>query len=121
MAALKRAVPKPHARERRTNEWISEDRWRLINEKLSARQGTRVQARIWRLSQAIATSIKGYRKRRLETAGEEVETLLGADPPNPRESWRRLKWWYKSAVNRAPPPARSTLERITAERVDLYS
>ena len=24
-------------------------------------------------------------------------------------------------VNRVPPPARATLERITAERVDLYS
>ena len=33
---------------------------------------------------------------------------------------RRLKRWYKAAVNRAPPPARAMLERITAKRVDLY-
>ena len=58
---------------------------------------------------------------RVEIAGEEVETLLGADPPNLKEAWGRLKGWYKAAVNRAPPPARATLERITAERVDLYS
>ena len=32
-----------------------------------------------------------------------------------------MKGWYKDAVNRAPPPARATLERITAERVELYS
>ena len=32
-----------------------------------------------------------------------------------------MKGWYKAAVNRAPPPARATLERITAERVELYS
>ena len=38
-----------------------------------------------------------------------------------KEAWRRLKGWYKAAVNRAPPPSRATLERITAERVDLYS
>ena len=50
-----------------------------------------------------------------------METLLGEEPPNQREEWRRLKGWYKAAVNRAPPPARATLERITAERVDLYS
>ena len=50
-----------------------------------------------------------------------METLLGADLPNPKEAWRRLKGWYKDAVNRAPPPARATLERITAERFDLYS
>ena len=32
-----------------------------------------------------------------------------------------MKGWHKAAVNRAPPPARATLERITAERVELYS
>ena len=56
----------------------------------------------------------------MEAAGQEVETLLGEDPPDPKEACIRLKGWYKSAVNRAPPPARATLERITAERVDLY-
>ena len=60
-------------------------------------------------------------KQRVETAGQDVETLLGEDPPNPKEAWRRIKGWYKAAVNRAPPPAQAMLERITAERVDLYS
>ena len=45
-----------------------------------------MQARIWRLSRAIAESLKKDRKMRVETAGEEVETLLGADPPNPKEA-----------------------------------
>ena len=80
-----------------------------------------MKARIRRLSQEIAASLKGDRKRRVEIAGEEVETLLGADPSNPKEAWRRLKGWYKAAVNRAPPPARATFERITAEQVNLYS
>ena len=80
-----------------------------------------MQARIRRLNQAIAAGLKGDRKRRVEIAGEEVETLIWADPPNPKESWRRLKGWYKAAVNGEPPPARATLDRITAERVDLYS
>ena len=39
----------------------------------------------------------------------------------PREAWQQLKGWYKAAVDCAPPPARATLERITAERVNLYS
>ena len=39
----------------------------------------------------------------------------------PRESWQRLKGWYKAAVDRAPPPAQATLERIMVERVDIYS
>ena len=32
-----------------------------------------------------------------------------------------MQGWYKAAVNRALPPARATLERITAEGVELYS
>ena len=50
-----------------------------------------------------------------------MEALLGGDPPNAKEAWRRMNWWYKVAVNRAPPHARATLERIAAERVGLYS
>ena len=69
----------------------------------------------------VRASLKGDRKRRVEIAGEDVEMLLGKDPPNAMEAWRSLKRWYKAAVNGAPPPARDTLERITAEQVDLYS
>ena len=79
-----------------------------------------MQARIRRLSRAITEILKGDRKRRAGIAGEEVETLLGVDPPKKKEAWRRLKVWYKSAVNRAPPPARATLERIMADQVNLY-
>ena len=50
-----------------------------------------------------------------------METLLGSDPPIHRESWYQLKGWYWAAVDRAPPPSRVTLKRITTERVDLYS
>ena len=50
-----------------------------------------MKANIRRLSQEIAASLKGDRKRRVETVGEEVETLLGADLLNPKEAWRCLK------------------------------
>ena len=53
--------------------------------------------------------------------GTAVETLLKEDPPNAKEAWRRMKGWYQAAANRGPPPARATLERITAEQTDLYS
>ena len=57
----------------------------------------------------------------MEEAEKDVETLLGENPPNAKEAWRRMKGWYRAATNRGPPPARDTLERITAERVELYS
>ena len=104
-AALRRAMPKPHGRDRHNNEWISEETWRLVDERVSAQRGTGVHARIRRLGRAIRASLQGDRKRRVETAGQEVETLLGEEPPNPKEAWRRLKVWYKAAVNRSPPPA----------------
>ena len=63
--------------------------------------------RIRRLGRAIRASIQGDKKRRLETAGQDVETLLGGDLPNAKEAWRRLKGWYKAAINRAPPPAQA--------------
>ena len=31
-----------------------------------------------------------------------------------------MKGWYKAAANRGLPPARATLERITAEQTELY-
>ena len=63
--------------------------------------------------------LKGYRRRRAEEAGKEVERFLGSDPPLHREAWHWMKGWYRAAVDRAPPPARVTFERITADRVDL--
>ena len=57
----------------------------------------------------------------MEEAGKAVEALLGEDPPNAKEAWRWMKGWYRAAAKRGPPPARATLERITAERTALYS
>ena len=71
-AALRRAMPKPHIRERRNNGWISEDTWRLVYKRVSARRKTKDQLRIQRLRRAIVASLKRNRKRRVEAAGEEV-------------------------------------------------
>ena len=38
------------------------------------------QALIWKLGRAIAANLKGNRRRRLEEAGNEVETLLELEP-----------------------------------------
>ena len=84
-------MPKPHARYRHKNARILEDTWRLVNDKVSAQRGTGVRMRISRLGRAIRVSLQGDRKRRMESAGKDVEKLLGEDPPNPKEAWRHLK------------------------------
>ena len=88
---LRRAVPKPHEREKHRNAWISDKTWRLADERVSARRGTKVRARLRRLDRAVRASPKGDRRRRVEDAGKDVEALLGEDPPNTKEAWRRMK------------------------------
>ena len=98
-------MPKLHEREKHSNAWISDKTWRLADKRVLARRGTRVRARLRRLGRAIRARLKGDRRRRVEEAGKDVETLLGEDPPNVKEAWRRMKEWYRAAANRGPPPA----------------
>ena len=102
---LRRAVPKPHEREKHRNAWISDETWRLADERDSARRGTRVQVRLRRLGRAFRANLKGDRRRRVEDAGKDVKAVLGEDPPNAKEAWRRMKGWYRDAANRGPPSA----------------
>ena len=79
---LRRAVPKPHEQEKHRNAWISDETWRLADERVLARRGTRVRARMRKLGRAVRSSLKEDRRRRVEEAGKDVEALLGEDPPN---------------------------------------
>ena len=90
-AALRRAVPKPKARESQKKAWILAAMWRLVNKRVSARwDPARYQSLIWRLGRAINAILKGYQRRRTEVAGEEVNRLLGLDPPLQHEVWHRV-------------------------------
>ena len=62
-ASLRRAVPKPQARDARKNAWNLEATWRLVDGRVSARQDyAKEQDLIWRLGRAIAASLKGDRR-----------------------------------------------------------
>ena len=120
-ADLCRAVPKPKAREAFKNTWILWTTWRLVDKIVSARQDpARDQTLILRLGRAINASLKGDQRRRAEEAGEEVKMIIVLDPSLHWEAWNRMEGWYWSAVDCAPPPSWVTLERITADRVELY-
>ena len=120
--ALRRAIPTARVREARKNEWILTETWRLIDKRVSARWDlAKVQAIKRRLGRAIKAILMADRRRRADEEGAEVEALVGAEPTLIQEAWHRIQGWYKAAVDRAPPPARVTLERIMSERVTLYS
>ena len=85
-AALRKDVPKPKAWDARKNAWISEATWKIVGERVSVRRDpANDYSLIQRLGRAIAASLKCDRQRREEEAGEEVEVLLGSDPPLHRE------------------------------------
>ena len=120
--ALQRAVLKSKAQEARRNKWISAEKWRLVDERVSARrEPAKGKALTRRLGHVIKASLAADRRRRADEAGAEVEALVGEDPPLIQEDWHIIQGWYKATIDRALPPARFTLERITAERVALYS
>ena len=50
---LRRAVLKPHPREQQRNAWISEETWRLIDERVAVRRKPRAQTAMRRLGRAI--------------------------------------------------------------------
>ena len=121
-AALWKAIPKPRAGEAQRNEWILAATWILVNERVSARRDpAKDQTLVRKLGRTIKASVATDRRSRPEEAGSEVEKLVGEDRPLIQESCQQIKGWYNAAFDRALPPARVTLERITAERVELYS
>ena len=82
---LRRAVPKPQPRDQHRNAWISEETWRIVDERVTMRRKARARMGMWRLGRAIQASLKGDRRRRMEEAGSAVETLLMEVPPNASE------------------------------------
>ena len=66
---LRRAVLKPQPREQHRNAWISEETWRLVDERVTMRRKSRARTGLRRLGRAIQASLKGDRKRRVEEAG----------------------------------------------------
>ena len=79
-----KGVSKSTGTGRKKNAWILEATWRLVDDRVSARQDpVKYQALIWRLGCNIVESLKVDRRWRAEEAGKEVETLLGLYPPSP--------------------------------------
>ena len=59
-------------------------------------------------------------KPQAETAGGKIEELLTSEFPFHKESGHQMKGWYKIMAGRTLLPAQLTIERITAERVELH-
>jgi hypothetical protein len=118
---LRSSVERPTIQVSRRASWISDESWKLIDTRLALRRAVgHDQAAIRRLTRRIQASLQADRKLRVEKAGDNVEALLQKEPPDLQGAWNALKGWYRVAGDRAPPPSWDTLEKVTAEREDLY-
>ena len=91
-ADLRRAIPKAQMRKARRNAWISEETWRLIDERVSACQDPQYgQAFKRKLGRAVKASLAEDQKQWADESGVEVEALVKADPPLIQEAWYRIQ------------------------------
>ena len=81
-AELKAQMLHPEPRTLRRNAWMSEETWKLVDERVATRRKPdKDQAELRRLSRRIKASLQADRTKRAENAGSEMEHLLGNDPP----------------------------------------
>lgn len=121
LQVLNEAIPKPTLAERRERwEWISNETWRLVDERAALQKVIgHDRAKVRRLDRRIRRAFKADRKRRAEEAGEAIEAaLLGGEI---QAAWDRFKSWYRQASDRPSPPSRMDLRAVTQERIDLYT
>ena len=56
---LRRAVTKPQLREQHRIAWVSEETWRLVDERVTMRRKARARMGMRKLGRAIQASMKG--------------------------------------------------------------
>ena len=85
-AKLRRAVSKLDKRAVRHNSWISEDTWRLVNERVSMRREPgQDQRRPRQLGRDIRATLKEDMQRRAKALGYNMERLMTGTPPYPEK------------------------------------
>ena len=80
--ALRWAIPNPKAQYLSKNAWISDNTWRLVGIRASARRDpAHEKVLLQHLRRYIAVSLKADRRRRVKTDGGKIEALLASDLP----------------------------------------
>ena len=95
-ADLRWAIPKPPPRERRHNEWISTETWRLADTIVSVRREPhRYQSLVCELERKVRAILIAELQCRAERIGTEAEALLPSDPPLVKKAWIRIQGVYR--------------------------
>ena len=70
------------------------------------------------MQREIQKCLRANRDARTKVVGETISTELAGG--NIQEAFCHLKEWYRSATNTQARPCFQTMDRQTAERIDLY-
>ena len=109
----------PPPRERKANNWISNDTWRAIDHRAMLRKRGNLTKKLQReWGRKIKAGLKSDRRQRSSEAAASIELLLNSG--DLKEAWRILQGWYRTAEERAPKPCFQSMAVQTQERVDLY-
>ena len=74
-----------------------------------------------RLTRSLKASFQEDRKRWAATAGALAEVELNQDPPRIKEAWNIIRRWFIIVDNRPLPPSREDLQKVTNDRIKLYT
>jgi hypothetical protein len=117
--ALQATCNNPEAAKRHWHDWVSNKMWLLIKQCTSLCQAGRL---CWCIGQrmqcTIYAALKVDHTARMVQVGESIVTNLAKG--NVHEAFHHLKGWYRAAMETQARPCFQTMEKQTAEHVDLY-
>ncbi len=117
--ALKDTCKEPETTKAHWHDWMDDSMWLLIKQRTSLRQAGRLcQPEGRRMQRAIHAALKRDRAARTAQVGKLLVAKLAKR--NVHEAFRHLKGWYREASETQVRPCFQTMERQTAERVELY-
>jgi hypothetical protein len=117
---LNRAQRQAVDRDRRRKSWVSEETWRLVDQRaLGRRTGALSGDSLKVLNSAIRRSLAADRKQRTELAAEQINASM--ENRNFVGAWDVLKRWYHHSSGRPPKPTRMDMTELEQVYSSLYA
>jgi hypothetical protein len=104
----------------RTNSWISDETWALLDQKARVYKSGTYDADMWKsLTVDIRRRLRGDRRERVRKIGNLIEEHLEGN--NTQAAYGLLKAWYRQATGRPLKPTREDISKISDDFEELFS
>jgi hypothetical protein len=116
---MKAAYTDPDPKRWECKDWVSDATWQLIKRRTSLRQAGQLRRNEASVMQReVQQCLRTDRDTRTKHIGETISHELAGG--NVQEAFRHLKGWYRSATDTQARPCFQTMDRQTAEQINLY-